>query len=155
MQSIETKFDYDGFTFWLIMRQRDLALFAKTKPTHSKWSYEIVVLQRHEAKTFASGRSYPDREALPTSEQWGECAWTPFSMERALPLFEEKALERRWSDCAKYKHVDFEAFTVKDSHSMSLPAMEIPSRLTCIEQPTRLPEKGEAKNCTEASLLPE
>src|SRR5438045_253438 len=133
MTPIETKFDYDGFTFWLIMRQRDLALFAKTKPEHSTWSYELVLIQRHEPRTFASGRSYPEREALPRSEQWGEAGWTPFSYERALIMFTEKALERRWQDSSKYYHPDLEAFKHKDQHSMSIPAMQIPSRLTSVE----------------------
>ena len=146
MTPIETKFDYDGFTFWLIMRQRDLALFAKTKPEHSTWSYELVLIQRHEPKTFASGRSYPEREALPSSEQWGEAGWTPFSYERALVKFEEKALERRWQDSPKYYHPDLEAFKNKDQHSMSIPAMEIPPRPTSIEAKAAVMEKGLHKN---------
>ncbi len=145
MQTIESKFDYDQYTFWLIMRQGDLALFAKTKPDHSRWSYELVLLQRHPAKTFASGRSYPDREALPPSEDWGEKGWTPFSYERAMELFEKKALEYHWNERPKFEHPDLEAFTIKDDHSMSLPPMEIPPRVTAIERMNRQPEKADPK----------
>jgi len=146
MKYIETKFEYDEFTFWLMMRQGDLALFAKTKPNHSHWSYELVILQKFAPKTFQSGKSYPEREAMPTSEQWGEAGWTPFSYERALASFEEKALERRLTGQSRYLHVDLEAFAFKDDHSMTIPAMEIPSRYTSVEVPTRVPEKGSEEN---------
>lgn len=147
MKLIETKFDYDDFTFWLIMRQGDLALFAKTKPNHSRWSFELVVLQKHEARTFPSGKSYPEREAMPTNEQWGESGWTPFSYEHALARFEEKVLERRLTGFTRYQHVDLEAFAFKDNNSASLPAMEIPARATSIELPARPREKGSEENC--------
>ncbi len=71
MKPIDTHFKYDGFTFQLIQRERDVALFEKSKPTHRDPTYEVVILQQHPEHKFPSGKIYPAREAMPPSESWG------------------------------------------------------------------------------------
>jgi hypothetical protein len=80
-------FREDQFTFQLVARQGDVALFAKIKPNHSVPGYEVVMVQKHEATNWPDGRTTPAREAMPPSEAWGKKAWTPGNWRQAVHMF--------------------------------------------------------------------
>ena len=94
-------FKADGFNFQLCARKGVIALFAKTKPEYGNpaarqpgWipfiSYEVVTIQLREAGEI-KGSIIPAREALPSSERWGEQAWTYADWDAALNRFLAKA----------------------------------------------------------------
>lgn len=74
MKPIESQFRTDGFDYQIVKRCGNVALFSKSKHNHE--SFEVIVLQIHKACTFPNGISYPDREAMPSSELWGQQGWT-------------------------------------------------------------------------------
>jgi hypothetical protein len=80
-------FKSDGFTFQLVARQGDIVLFAKIQPHHKAPSYEVVIVQKHEAHTWPDGKTSPAREAMPNSEAWGKQAWTPGNWRQAIHMF--------------------------------------------------------------------
>lgn len=79
-------FNFDGFAFRLIQRAGDVALFEKRKPSHSRESFEVVIVQQHPAEKIC-GREYPAREAMPPSEAWGTSGWTYTELEDARRKF--------------------------------------------------------------------
>lgn len=84
---LEQSFREDGFSFQLVARQGDVALFAKTQPKHTVPGYEVVIVQKHKATYWPDGRVSPAREAMPRSEEWGTKAWTPGNWRSALHMF--------------------------------------------------------------------
>jgi hypothetical protein len=75
MKRLPTTFRSGGFSFKILRRDGDIALFRKTKPGLGFESFEVVVIQRHE--TFEiKGKLIPAGEHLSRSEQWGIKGWT-------------------------------------------------------------------------------
>ena len=89
VNALQLQFSYDGFTFRLLQRAGNAALFSKAKESHSRQSFEVVVVQKHPARTFPSGKSYPDREAMPRSEDWGTFGWSYSDLEQAQKRFNQ------------------------------------------------------------------
>ena len=87
MKTLPETFTYDGFAFRLLKRMGDVALFEKRKPTHSRESFEVVIVQKLPAKTIL-GCNYPAREAMPRSEAWGKWGWTCTGLEDAVRKFQ-------------------------------------------------------------------
>lgn len=94
MKPIEPTFagnrDQTGFTFTLLKRQGQVALFEKTKP---EWQskrklYEVVILQQCPEKRWPDGRTTPAHEKLPKPEEWGVLAWSPYTLESAQEKFD-------------------------------------------------------------------
>ena len=83
MIPLATTFSFDGFDFRQVERVGGLALFGKSKPTHTRASFEVVIVQKHPAKTFLSGKHYDARESMPSSESWGTKGWTYTNLENA------------------------------------------------------------------------
>ena len=86
-QPIPSRFRHDGFNLTLLKRIGDVAMFSKTKPWHSRDSFEVVILRRHPAK-WISGRFYPHRESLPPTESWGTQGWSCVGLLNAECRFE-------------------------------------------------------------------
>jgi hypothetical protein len=84
----QTQFTYDGFTFRLIQRAGDIVLFSKSKPTHPRETFEVVVLQQHPARVIF-GKAYPARESFPPPESWGSAGWSLTSIDRAKEKFRQ------------------------------------------------------------------
>jgi len=87
MQSIDPLFKSNGFTFKLIQREGKLAIFGKTKPNHSRVTWEVVKLQTHKAHTWPSGETSPEREAMPSPESWGTLGWSYLTLQDARRRF--------------------------------------------------------------------
>lgn len=83
---IKDCFTHDGFHFSMVKRVGNVALFRKTKPNHSRLSFEVVIIKTHPAKTLF-GRTYPARESMPPSEQWGQAGWSYLNREAAERRF--------------------------------------------------------------------
>ncbi|MBI2926404.1 MAG: hypothetical protein HYY24_11975 [Verrucomicrobia bacterium] len=88
MNTLPTSFTHDGFTFDLVMRDGDVALFEKMKPHFSRPSYEVVIVQRSRDRTIA-GKFIPAAEHMPSSESWGQLGWTYSDREAARKKFFE------------------------------------------------------------------
>lgn len=86
MKTLPFQFTYDQFRFCQLAPQGDVALFEKSKPAHSRRSYEVVIVQQHPAQTI-HGRDYPERESMPRSEDWGASGWTCMDPKSAQAKF--------------------------------------------------------------------
>ena len=51
--------------------------------------FEVFVVRRRKARTFPDGRSYPEREAVPSAEEFGDQGYFCVSRERAELRFRE------------------------------------------------------------------
>jgi len=88
MQPLDSNFRSDGCDFTLIKRTGDVALFSKHKRGHKLTHYEVVIVQHMPAQTLPGGYNYPEREVMPTAEQWGTFGWTPFDLTAAHKRFD-------------------------------------------------------------------
>jgi len=86
MNTLPETLTYDGFGFRLLKRAGAVALFEKRKPSHSRESFEVIIVQQHPAETIC-GRNYPARESMPPSEAWGTSGWTYPDLEHAKNKF--------------------------------------------------------------------
>jgi hypothetical protein len=80
-EPIAASFKHDGFSYRQIAREGSLAIYKQTwiRPEgdlSENVAYEVIRIQWHEAHTFPSGKSYPRREAYPTSAVWGVDGFT-------------------------------------------------------------------------------
>ncbi|MDA1278098.1 MAG: hypothetical protein O2960_29225 [Verrucomicrobia bacterium] len=86
MKSLQTRFTHDGFDFRQLSREGTIALFEKSKPSHSRESFEVVIVQTRPAENVL-GREYPVRESLPPAGAWGTSGWTYTELEDAKTKF--------------------------------------------------------------------
>ena len=86
MNTLQATFTYDGFAFRLLKRAGNVALFEKRKPSQSRESFEVIIVQQHPAETIC-GRNYPARESMPPSEAWGTAGWTCTTLDDAESKF--------------------------------------------------------------------
>jgi hypothetical protein len=79
-------FRHNQFDFKQVRRKGDIAIFEKSKPTHTYPSWEVVIVQHNEAREIA-GIAIPARESMPWSESWGRLGWTDLTLEAAKIRF--------------------------------------------------------------------
>jgi hypothetical protein len=94
MEALETKLRVQNRTLKQIKRQGQVALYALCGPQGSLYGYELIVVKiRKAGKVF--GKSYPEREAYPSNEDWGSLAWSygRNQQKEALEAFETLALK--------------------------------------------------------------
>jgi hypothetical protein len=90
LKPLPERFRYDNFDFRMLKREGDIAIFAKSSPSHPREpdSYEVVRVQRKPARLLF-GRDIPAHEAMPASEDWGIHGWTYAKLEAAEKKFAE------------------------------------------------------------------
>lgn len=87
MNTFHTQFKSDGFWFDQLERERQIALFEKTKGRAV--TYEVVKIQKRKAWR-AFGRDFPASEAMPPSERWGIDGWTYADFPSAMTRFQDQ-----------------------------------------------------------------
>src|SRR5437762_10301672 len=107
MKILPESFRSDGFQFQQICRLGGVALFAKIAVHHINPGYEVVLVRIRKETTFPNGKTTPEHEAMPSSEQWGTYGWTPGTWRSALDMFKARCWDRglcskdvlwRWPD---------------------------------------------------------
>jgi len=88
MIPLPDRFRRAGCNYRLLKREGDVALLEQSKPNWSKPAYEVVIVQKHRAKTWPDGRVIEAREAMPPDEAWGEAGWTYSDLPPAEVKFE-------------------------------------------------------------------
>lgn len=86
MQKLQETFRNGGFDLRQLKREDDVILLEKTKMAILP-SYEVAIIQIQPADTFPSGKSYPEREVMPSNEDWGALAWSFSDKETAEQSF--------------------------------------------------------------------
>ncbi len=94
VRPIPQTFKANGFTFRLLQREGDVALFEKTRPSLSHVGFEVVIIQKLKARIIY-GRAVPGHEAMPSPSAWGRLGWTPHNSADAWRRFRELAEKRR------------------------------------------------------------
>ena len=74
-----------GQVFKLVKRQGPVCMFTNV----TKTEYEVFVVRRHKACKFPNGRSYPAREAVPATSEWGDQSYYCVNLERAEMRFRQ------------------------------------------------------------------
>lgn len=93
MKPLPETFRQDGFDFRILRRRGRVALLAKGKPGHRLQSFEVVLIRERPAEIIC-GYEYPEREAMPPSESWGEAGWTFTTQANAETAF-DRLMNRR------------------------------------------------------------
>ena len=89
MQTLPKSFIKNTFRYEQVDRTGDVAIYSQTIPELSKIiGYEVFEVQKKEAFSL-NGYDYPAKEAVPSSNQWGQMAFTVFNLSQA----EEKQAE--------------------------------------------------------------
>lgn len=69
-------FNKNGFRYDLVARTDQVAMYGQNDADNGKFvAYEVCRVLRHNGRTIA-GQYVPPAEFLPSSEQWGQQAWT-------------------------------------------------------------------------------
>jgi hypothetical protein len=88
MKPLPKTFKSGGFHFKQLMREGNVALFAKAKPHFTRESYEVVVVQQRPGGVF-KGKPFPPHESMPPSESWGRLGWSYSDKESATRRFSQ------------------------------------------------------------------
>ncbi len=86
MKELKATFDQSGYSFRQINREGDIAIFEKRwieGGEDSSISFEVIRVQKRSGREMF-GQFIPAHEAYPSSEQWGEQAWTLTDRDRAF-----------------------------------------------------------------------
>ncbi|SRR6266481_941814 len=77
MRLLETHFPYEGHYLKQIWRGSDVAVFERSlSPEHPAHEFELILIRiKPEGKT-PTGSIVPEREAYPSSSEWGRYAWS-------------------------------------------------------------------------------
>ncbi len=86
---LPNEFKIDGFDFHQLNRASDVVLFEKSKPSYTKPSFEVIMVQKQPPKVFPNGHAYPARESMPRSELWGTAGWTYPDLKSARKRFNQ------------------------------------------------------------------
>jgi hypothetical protein len=84
IKQLPLSFQKDGFSFSQIKRSPYVAIYLKSKDSHSH--YEVVEIQSLPPKIWPDGSISPLREAFPPPESWGSKAWTFSQNSHSNPL---------------------------------------------------------------------
>lgn len=110
LQIIPETFRHDIYTHFLIARQGNVAMDAKTQ-THGKgprWEYEVIVVRFRKAR-LVFGSPQPDKERMPSDEEFGTYGWHYARLGAARNKFDAMALEKS-PDTARLKHPSMSQF---------------------------------------------
>jgi hypothetical protein len=89
--------DQRGYLFTVLKRQGDLVLLEKSNPGHRSGQkfWEVCYLHTRQETHWPDGRVTPSHEALPSSQEWGQCGYSPATLEAAEKLFQDLAARGR------------------------------------------------------------
>jgi hypothetical protein len=87
---VKFPFQSDGFLHELLEQSGPVALVNRGKPGR-QCHYEVVVLQRHQARNWPNGRFTPEGWHYPTSQQWGTYAWTYTDLAKAREKYDVRS----------------------------------------------------------------
>ena len=83
MEKLPVQYVKNTFRYDLISRDGDVSIYSQTMPETGKLiGYEVFEVQKKEAFSL-NGYDYPAKEAVPSTTQWGQTAFTVFDLSRA------------------------------------------------------------------------
>lgn len=68
-------------------------MFTKTKPNHSRPCFEVIKVRVLKPER-VFGKDYPEREAMPTNEDWGTLGWSYSDETSARAKFDKLVTEQ-------------------------------------------------------------
>src|SRR5262245_61368716 len=92
MHALVFPFLKHGFAHRLLERRGDWCLVARDNRQTGSTHYEVIAVQRHQARTLPNGRVIPAGEAYPSTAQWGKAGWTYTDLPSALGTFTRMAV---------------------------------------------------------------
>jgi hypothetical protein len=72
--------------FQMVVRQGDVAIFARKSAAMTAFEYEVVIIRKTDEKEMF-GKVYPAHEVMPSDEQWGRYGWSMNRWWRAEEVF--------------------------------------------------------------------
>lgn len=85
--TLKTNFSSKGFKFTMLKREKNKAIFLKSKADGVK-SYEVIMIGKHNGYTLA-GNFIPPAEIYPGTNNWGNRGFTFTSLEAAEAKFKK------------------------------------------------------------------
>jgi hypothetical protein len=94
LKELDTELTEQNRILRQVMRLGTIALYAVCQPGGVLIGYEVIRIRRLPAQT-VFGREYPEREAYPSNEQWGQLAWSwrAIDREKAFIQFDNLVIE--------------------------------------------------------------
>ncbi len=120
MKSLPTEFSKNGFNFRQLLRDGNVALFAKWNEDVPE-TYEVILIQSHDGYEIA-GSHVEAGEFYPASTSWGQHGWTYVLLEEAKKQFRDlldvkhqPIANKRGNRTAEPRHLPDGDFTVKQA----------------------------------------
>jgi hypothetical protein len=76
-----------AYRFKMLKRSGMTCLFEKSRGGTGPKSYEVVILQQCQKKTWPDGRVTEAHEKMPKPEDWGTLGWTYLTLDEAMRKF--------------------------------------------------------------------
>lgn len=83
-------FTRNRFEHRLVERVGDVCLVERTNQDTGGVHWEVVIVQHRKACTLPDGTTAPEREAYPSTGQWGTAGWTYTTLAAARERFAER-----------------------------------------------------------------
>lgn len=92
MQTLPEAFSRAGWQFEQVKRVGDVAIYRKRQKRQRScplgaWTFEVIKIQKRKER-FVFGKPYPAKESYPSSEQWGDAAWSYPDLEGSEKRFQ-------------------------------------------------------------------
>jgi hypothetical protein len=94
----------------MVMRQGDVAVFARKSATMTAFEYEVVIVQKADEQEIF-GKRYPAHELMPGDEHWGRYGWSTNLWWRAEEIFEREIAGRGFQSAARWTIEPLEPWT--------------------------------------------
>lgn len=83
MEKLPVQYVKNTFRYDLISRDGDVSIYSQTMPETGKLiGYEVFEVKKNPPFSI-NGYDYPAKEAVPSTTQWGQMAFTVFDLSRA------------------------------------------------------------------------
>ena len=93
MKILEKEFKSHGYNFKQVIREKDIAVYFKTKLNTEIENWEVIKVQSHNGYAIA-GLDFPPSETFPSSSAWGNLGWSYQTREEAMEKFNKLLSEK-------------------------------------------------------------
>jgi hypothetical protein len=76
LEPLASEFRFAGHTLKQVFRENSIAIYARARPNSEPHELELVVIRQKKAGILPNGAVIPEREAYPSSSEWGTWAWS-------------------------------------------------------------------------------
>jgi hypothetical protein len=94
VHELDKEFVRGHWRYAQVSRHGDIVIYRQSHLLGTAERFEVIQVQRREARPLPSGQMQEAGEWYPSSSSWGKDGWTCFTLEEANTLAQTLALER-------------------------------------------------------------